>query len=129
MFCSNCGTEVNGAPVVPAEPVEVTLARLDKERAIEVAKIQARQEREYNETRVEVAEIESAADVAVGEATAEVVAAAIAPDPVTEPDPLVIDAPTLDAPPAEPEPEDAPPPAEQGEHEESPRKASGLGMW
>jgi hypothetical protein len=114
--------------VTPQESEAVTLARIAKEQAVEVAKIQARQERDWNETRVEVAAIEGEAEVGAAAAEAEVIAAVLTADdtPAEEPapDPIVIDAPAVEEEIAEDAPpeNDAPAPTVPG-------KGRGLGMW
>ena len=115
--------------VTPQESEAVTLARIAKEQAIEVAKIQAKQERDWNETRTEVAVIESGAMVEAAEAQAEVVGAVLAADDGQadegEPEPIVIDAPAV----AEQVDEETLPPADDTHSPTEPRKPRGLGMW
>jgi hypothetical protein len=81
-FCQHCGNTVDQLlpAVAAAETVsaEVEIARINAERDVEVAKIAARQDRDWNETRVEVAEIEAVAEVAAAEAEAEVIGEIIA---------------------------------------------------
>lgn len=128
-FCPHCGGPADSLPVPVVETGEseaVILARIDADRAIEVAKIQTRQERDYNETRVGVAEIEGAAKVASAEAEAEVIAAALTPEESPEPEPIVIDAPQVTDVQAD---DDAPPPADDDHQPHAPSKARGLGFW
>lgn len=136
MFCPHCGseTELVIAAATAADTVdrEVEIERIRAERDIEVARINARQERDYNETRVEVAAIEAEAEVGAAEATAEVVAAAIAgpPEPETEADPIIIDAPQLPAgDDLDGQGDDEPPPADDDHSPKTPGKPRGLGMW
>lgn len=117
--------------VTPQESEAVMLARIAKEQAIEVAKIQAKQDRDWNETRVKVAEIEGDAEVGAAEAEAEVIATVLAADEPEqldepEPEPIVIDAPVIDD---QDDAEEAPPPADESHAPREPRKSRGLGMW
>jgi hypothetical protein len=118
-------------PSIAADTVnaEVEIARINAERDIEVAKIGARQDRDWNETRVEVAGIEAEAEVGAAEATAEVVAAVIdnAGDDEPPVDPVQIIAPEMVNNDVD---EDAPPALEGGsEPPASESKPRGLGMW
>lgn len=127
-FCQNCGSQVEQLPVIApaAEAVsaEVEIARINAERDVKVAQINARQEKEWNETHVEIAGIEAEAEVASAEATAEVIGEVLAADSEPaeepEPDPVVV----ADVP--EPEPDLSPPVA--GQHESSPPKSPGWGF-
>ena len=63
-YCPHCGNETEqliavASPVAETVNAEVEIARINAERDIEVAKIGARQDRDWNETRVEVAGIEA----------------------------------------------------------------------
>lgn len=108
MYCQHCGGEMTpeqiaaaaaaANPAAAAASDEVEIARIQAERDIQVAKIGARTEGDYNDTRVAVAEIEGAAEVGAAEATAEAVAAVVdaqAPDDeLAEPaEPAVIEVP------------------------------------
>ena len=132
MFCPHCGNEtelVIGAGPAAAETVnaEVEIARINAERDIAVAKITARQDRDWNETRLAVAEVETDATVAAAEVEAEIIAAVTsdpAPDP--DPDPVVIDAPVAIADDVD---DDAPPPADGSPVPEENRKSVGFGAW
>ena len=89
--CPDCGLQ-HATPGEAAAPVipEVEIARVQAHRDIEVAKIQARQEADYNETRVDVAEIEAGAELAQAEGQlegVETVLDAITPDPPADPEP------------------------------------------
>lgn len=118
-YCPHCGGEVAQLP--GAEPVheapipEVEVARINAERDIAVARLQARQDSEQNETEVEVAAIEAEAEVAAAEAQAEVVAEVLnaGDEPEPEGEPIVVEAP------ADPEPDIPPPPAAEEHHEPS----------
>lgn len=126
--CQECGLMHDA--VTPTESEAVTLARIAKEQAIEVAKIQAKQERDWNETRVEVAAIEGEAEVGAAEAQAEVIGAVLADGdepPAAEPEPIVIDAPSItDVGEID---EDAVPPASDAPQPTAPSKPRGLGFW
>lgn len=126
--CQECGLMHDA--VTPQESEAVTLARIAKEQAIEVAKIQAKQERDWNETRVEVAAIEGDAEVGAAEAQAEVVATVLGADAEPadepEPDPIIVDAPVIDD---EETSDDAPPPADDEHSPTPPKKSRGLGFW
>lgn len=113
-FCPHCGNEVEAAiPWTMTEDktvsAEVEIAKINAERDVEVAKISARTDRDYNETRTEVAQIE--ADAQVAEATVEAeligdaITAGIEPEPEPEPVPVVVEP----GPEPEPEPDFIPP--------------------
>jgi hypothetical protein len=126
-YCPNCGSEVEQLPpaLAVAETVnaDVEIARIQAERDIEVAKIGARQDKDWNETRVEVAAIESEAMVGAAEAEAEVIGEIIAAETGTEEEgdpPAVI----LTAEPEEDDGEDlAPPEAEHHDMTPKPKPA------
>lgn len=127
--CQECGLMHDA--VTPQESEAVTLARIAKEQAVEVAKIQARQERDWNATRVEVAEIEGDAEVGAAEAQAEVIGAVLAaddePEEDDEPETIVIDAPDMTDVDVDQD-EEAPPPADDHQPH-APKKSRGLGFW
>jgi len=134
-YCPHCGNETPGLipvapPVAEAVSSEVEIARIQAERDIAVAKISARQDANWNETRVEVAGIEAAAEVGAAEATAEAVAAVIeaGTDTGDEPGPpVVIEAP--DGADEDQGDDDELPPAEGSPIPEPKRKSTGLGFW
>lgn len=126
--CADCGLVHDAIVAEEREPVEVTIARINADRDIAVARSAARQDESWNETRVEVAKIEAVADVEAAAIEGEVIAAAleasdvdaepieiVAPDMVTDVD---IDNELEDAP---PETEGSPVPEAD--------KPRGLGMW
>jgi len=121
-YCPHCGNEVDTLPGAAAvedrEPVEVTLARIEAEKAITIAKLSARESREWNESREAIAETEADAQVEAVTAIAEIITAENEPEPEAEPapEPIVIEAPA-----PEPEPDNAPPPVEH----HAPRKSGG----
>jgi thioredoxin-like negative regulator of GroEL len=117
-FCPNCGVPVDGyVPAQPAEPMEITLARIAADRDVAVARLEASARRAELATEEHVAEVaadavveateaEAASDVAAAEAVAGVIAAEGKP----EPEPVIVEAPA-----PEPEPDDAPPLTEHHE--------------
>lgn len=133
MYCPHCGSETELViPVAPAAAeavdAQVRIAEINAARDIELARLARSQEREWNESREVIAEIEATAEVAAAEATAEVVAAVIAGPEETddEPAPVVIDAPAV----AEEETiEDAPPESDAPAPGPAKKSGLGLGMW
>ncbi len=129
-FCQHCGGETAQLPAAVPETVsaDVRIAEINANRDIEVAKIAARQDRDWNDTRAEVAEIEAGAAVGAAQADAAGMAAAAAiiaeTDADPEPEPVV----TEPLPLPEPEPDLAPPPA--GDHQDgAPRKPKPANMF
>jgi hypothetical protein len=110
---------------VPPNP-EVEIARINADRDVSVARLQARQDADWNETRVEVAGIEAGALVAEAEVTAEVIGAAIEAgaeasvegDEAGEPVIVVAD-------PGAEEPAAPPPPELEGDNS-GPKKSKGI---
>jgi hypothetical protein len=127
-YCEHCGNghECAVADREPAESDEVKIARINREADVKIAQLGARTERDWNETRVEVAEVEAEAEVAAAVAEAEVIGAAIEAGIEPEPEPVIIDAPEAIA---DDEPDDAPPEAEGSEPPPAKRKTIGLGAW
>jgi hypothetical protein len=131
MFCQHCGNAVDQvAEVIAAEerePVEVTLARIEADKAIAVARIEAGAIRAEAASAEVIAETEADAAVDAAEVQAEVIGAAIEGSDQPAPEPLQIIAPeftnTVEA-----EAEDAPPEVEGSAPPEQPAKR-GLGMW
>ena len=126
--CAECGLVHDAIVAEEREPVEVTIARINADRDIAVARAGVRQDEAYNETRVEVAKIEAKADVEAAAIEGEVIAAALEASDV-EAEPIEIVAPDVvtdvdvsneleDAPPVT---DGSPVPAEGKKH--------GLGMW
>lgn len=126
-YCPNCGSAVDTLPDPEAAAVdrEIRLAEIAKEQAVEVARIQAGSERDWNDTRETVAETEAEAAVDVAEAEAAGMAAAAEvlaeTEPGPEPEPVVTEVEPL----PEPEPDMVPPPVAEEHHEPAPRKRSG----
>jgi hypothetical protein len=130
-FCPDCGTDHHAGERTAADAVasEVRIAKINADRDIEVARINARLTRNELETAEVIAEIEGEAEVGAAAAEAEVVATILGSGD-QEPEPVIIDAPPLPEPEPDPTDDAAPPPAEN-HHEpgdDKPRK-HGLGMW
>ncbi len=132
-YCPDCGTGHECEAQAPAgESPEVAIARINAERDIAVAKLQARMAREELAIVEEVAETEAEAEVgaavaeAAGMAAAAEVIAGTDAEPEPEPEPFVIDAPQQIV---EDVHDDAPPPAEGSPAPEPQRKRTGLGVW
>lgn len=124
-YCTGCG-DMHGGEV--RESPEVAIARIEADRAVKVARITAHQDENWNETRVEVAGIEGAAEVASAEATAEVVGEIIAAGSGAgdEEEPAVV----VEAPPAEtPEEEPSIEPKDESSGEPPAPKKPGLSYW
>lgn len=131
MFCPHCGNPVDQLPGLVAveerEPVEVQLARIVKEQAVEVARIEANARRAEASSAETIAETEADGQVDTAEAVAELVMAATTeaePEPETAPEPLILDAPTINT-----ELDDAPPETEGSPAPDLGRKRTGFGMW
>ena len=127
-YCSDCGTghdcEVDTGPGRTDPSVEI--ARINADRDVAVARLNARIAREELATVEEVAEVQADAEVEAAVAEAEVVAAAIGSGAVDEPEPIIVNAPSAEA---DVEPEDAPPPVEGSEPPATKHKSIGLGAW
>jgi hypothetical protein len=132
-YCPNCGAPVEDGQIGPAAAevasAEVQIARLQCERDIEVARINARQDKDWNATRLAETEMETEAAVVAAVAEAEVlgdVVAANAAEPAP-PAPETVNAPEVDV----EVPDDAPPLVEtEGSEPPAPeRKTIGLGAW
>jgi hypothetical protein len=127
MYCPNCGHNIDGpaVPAEPAEPTEVILARIQADRDIAVARLEAGARRAEQDSAETIARVEAAADIETAEAVAEIIAADDEPEPEAagEPEPVVI----VEESPPEPEPAEEPPP--EIEHHDAERHSRGLGMW
>ena len=122
-FCPNCGTPLdNITPVVPQEPTEVVLARIEADRAIQVARIEAGAARAELRSNEAIAETQAEAEVESAVAVAEIITAEDEAEETEEPEPEPV---IIDAPAPEPEPDNAPP---EVEHREPRQKASN-GWW
>lgn len=124
--CEGCGLVHDAIIAEEREPVEVTIARINAERDIAVARANVRQEETYNGTRVEIAKIEAKAEVEAAAIEGEVIAAALEASDV-DAEPVEIVAPdivtTVDT-----DIEQAPPETDGSPVPDEPKK-KGLGMW
>jgi hypothetical protein len=128
-YCPDCGNghECTAEGRESAESDEVKIARINREADVAIAKLAARTERDWNETRVEVAEVEAEAAVEAAAAEAEVIGAAIEAGIEPEPEPVIVNAPEAIA---DDEPDDAPPEAEGSEPPgPAAKRKIGLGAW
>jgi uncharacterized Zn finger protein len=126
--CAECGLVHDALVAEEREPVEVTIARINADRDIQVARAAARSEADYNDTRIEVARIEAKAEVQAAEVEGEVIAAAIEASDV-EAEPIEIVAPDIINDTDIDIEGDAPPPAEGSPVPETSKKSVGFGMW
>ena len=132
-FCPDCGAPQDGSPraVAEVEDAAVRIARLECERDVEVARINASVARSGMATEEAVVEMETEVAPAVAAAEAAVLGAVLGAQEPAEPEPapdtVVVD----EAPDAVVVEDDAPPPAETVEGSEPPEPASkrGIGMW
>lgn len=128
--CEACGLVHDAIVAEEREPVEVTLARIASEQAIQVARIQAGADRAAAAAAIEVAHEEARGEVEAAEAQAELLGDAIEASTADDeaPEPLEIIAPVTDVDITEEE-DDAPPPAEGSPVPAPEKKTRGLGMW
>ena len=132
-FCPDCGAPQDGSAraVAEVEDAAVKIARLECERDIEVARINASVARSGMATEEAVVEMETEVAPAVAAAEAAVLGAVLgAQEPAEDeeaPETVVVD----EAPDAVVVEDDAPPPAEAVEGSEPPEPAAkrGIGMW
>lgn len=133
MFCPECGVDhhADDREVQAAADREVEIARIHAERDIKVAQISARDSRDWNETRVEVAAIEAEAEVESAAAEATVIATILDNDSDSgqEQEPVIFDAPPAELPELDPTDDAAPPPVEDHEPGDDKARKRGLGMW
>ena len=92
-FCPHCGNETDQLiaalnPVKEEVSAEVEIARINAERDVKVAQLAARGDKDWNETQVEVAEIEADAGMVEAETKAELLDEIMAPEP--DPEPVVV---------------------------------------
>jgi hypothetical protein len=116
-YCSACG-QPHGAT---GKSDAVRIAEIERDRAIEIAKLERGMAREEVAADVETTEIRAEADVEVAGELAGALAETPAPEPETEPEVVVTD------PIPEPDPVDDIAPPDTGQHHE-PKTKSG-GMW
>lgn len=126
--CPDCGLTHSAAGERP-ESDEVKIARLNKERDVEIARLSRSEMTHMDETAIEVAEIEAGAQVDTAEAIAPAIAAAGDSDPEPDPVPVVVEGDGDPEPEPEPElPDVEPPPLlEDTAADEPPAKPRG--MW
>jgi hypothetical protein len=124
--CPDCQL-LHDMPSAPEESDEVKIARINREADIRIAQLSARQDRDWNETRVEVAEIEAGAEVESAVAEAEIIGAALEASDVPEAEPIEIIAPDM-VQDVDVDLEEELPPTE-GSPVPSESKPHGLGMW
>jgi hypothetical protein len=131
MYCPHCGNPVEELAVAAIaeerEPVEVTLARIAADQAIQVARIEASARRAEAAAAEVIAETEADATVDAAEVQADAITAALEQDDEPAPEPLEIIAPDLSTD-VDIEQDDAPPPQEGSPVPTAPKKA-GFGMW
>lgn len=135
MFCPNCGADLAnplGSPAAEIEAAEVKIARINAERDIEVARISARQDKDWNATRLAETEMETDAELVAATTAATVMGDVL--DTVAEGGgeeaPEIVNAPVADA--SDEEVADAPPPPVETEGSEPPapaKKSLGIGAW
>lgn len=125
--CPDCGL-IHDHVQPPAESPEVAIARIQAQSAEAIAKINARSDRAWNESREAVAEIEADATVGAAEAEAAVIGAAIEAGAVAEEsaEPVIVPVPD---PEPEADPEELPPAEGSPMPAPSGKKSLGLGMW
>lgn len=127
-YCQHCGGEVDTLPGMATaeerEPMEVTLARIQADRDVQVARIEASAHRAELATAETIAETEADAQVDAAEAVAEIITAqAEDSEPEPDGDPIVVETPAAEPEPA-PEPDMMLPAAEPHEPREKP-----AGWW
>jgi len=127
-ICQDCGL-LHDMPAPPEESDEVKIARINREADYKIAQLSARQDREWNEARTEIAEIEADAQVESAVAEAEIIGAALEASDIPDVEPIEIVAPDMvtdvDI---DNELEDAPPETDGSPVPET-SKPRGLGMW
>jgi len=128
--CADCGLvhDQLAAGGDAREAAEVAIARINADRDVQVAKIGARQERDWNESMTERTEIEADASVEVAVAEAEIIGPMLADaDPAPVDSPVIVQAPDVDVS-QEADPEELPP-VEGSPAPEVTERKRGLGMW
>lgn len=125
-YCPNCGNEIEQEVSAEQQALreQVEIARINADRDVAIARLQARMQREELDTVETVAETQADAQIESAAVEAEVVGAAIETAAVEEPEPIIIE----DSAPEEPVEEMAPPEADHEEHHDT-RKRVGLGLW
>jgi hypothetical protein len=131
-YCPNCGNPVDQLPgtadVTEVVSAEVQIARINADRDIRLAELARSSDKDWNETRVEVARVEADADMVAAVAEAEVLGDVVAAGTESPPPAEIVNAPEADV---EEVADDAPPPVEtEGSEPPTPeRKTIGLGAW
>lgn len=128
--CESCGL-LHDAPAAPGEPVEVVLARIAADQAVQVERIRAGAVRAEAAATVEVAHEQGRADVDAAEAQAELLGEAIAAsgesdEPV---EPIEVIAPELGDDELDDQGDEEMPPAVDDHQPTPPAKKRGLGLW
>lgn len=128
-YCQNCGNshECIGGSDSGGDSEAVTLAKLESKTRIELARIEAGKDRDWNETCLEEAGIEANAVVEAAAIEAAVIGEAIESAGVSEPDPVVIDVPGQPDP--EPDVEELPPVEGSPVPTPARKRSIGLGAW
>ena len=127
--CESCGL-LHDAPAAPGEPVEVVLARIAAEQAVQVERIRAGAVRAEAAAAVDVAHEQGRAEVDAAEAQAELLGEAIEASAGSDdaPEPVEIIAPDITEDEETDIDEEAPPPVD--DHQPTPpAKKRGLGLW
>lgn len=122
-----CGLVHDAIAAEQRESDEVIIARVNAQRDVDVARASVKREADWNEARVEVAEIEAGATVESAVIEGEIVAAALEASNV-EAEPIEIIAPDVAQTVDVDVDEDAPPETE-GSLVPAESKPHGLGMW
>lgn len=127
--CADCGLAHDaGTPAETPEPVEVTLARIEADRAIQVARIEAGARRAEADAIVDAAHEDARGEIGAAEAEAEIIGdaieAAATPEEAAE---IILPEPPEET--VEETPGDAPPEVEGSPVPEPHRKSRGIGMW
>lgn len=125
-YCQHCGGEIDRLPEVAAAAdavhVDLEIARINAERDVAIARLQARQDAAALEVAESIAETEAEAQVETAVAVAEVLAAEGEAEAEEQGDPIAVEIPE---PEPEPEPDNMPPVVES--HDEP--KAKKGGYW
>lgn len=134
-YCPNCGNPVTDQlasferDMPETVPADVQIARINADRDIEIARIQARIDKDRHETELAEASIEASTEMVTATAEAEIIGAALEAGASEPPPPAeIINAPEADLEVAD----DSPPPVEETEGSQPPapeRKTIGLGAW
>jgi DNA repair exonuclease SbcCD ATPase subunit len=129
MFCPECGQDHHAGERAEraAEDREIALAKINADRDIQVARINARIERDGLETAEEIAEIQADAEVDAAVAEAEIIGAALEASDIPEAEPIEVLVPDVVQDVDVDQTEELPP-TEGSPVPDEPRR-HGLGMW